>query len=219
MHAEGSPSSPAPVWQRVFTWMGAVPLAGFVLVHVLAQGSALWGPHAYARTVVRAISHSTVLLDVVLIYVPLLLHAVAGVYRAVSAGGLGARPAEVTQRLSAVVLLVFSLLHILQFPARVWLGEISPRDYYPELCASLSSTAWGGVPLVAIGYLVGVAAAAVHGAGGVYRAALSSGLVSAARQQLLLRCCVAVGVAVFVLGALIVIDLATGSVLIHLRGS
>lgn len=219
MHAQGSPSSPAPVWQRVFTWTGAVPLAGFVLVHVLAQGSALWGPHAYARAVVRESSPWSVLLDVVLIYVPLLLHAALGLYRAASAGGFGARPADVAQRISAAVLLVFALLHIWQFPVRVWLGEISPVDYYPELCASLSSTAWGGVPLVAIGYLVGVAAAAVHGAGGVYRAALSSGLVSAARQRLLLRCCGAVGVAVFVLGALIVIDLATGSVLIHLRGS
>jgi len=218
MHAEGSPSSPAPVWQRVFTWTGAVPLAGFVLVHVLTQGSALWGPHAYARTVVRASSHWSALLDVVLIYVPLLLHAALGLLRVVRGGPRPTR-AELVQRISAAVLLVFSLLHVWQFRARVWLGVISPVDYYPELCASLSSTAWGGVPLVAIGHLLGIAAAAVHGAGGVYRAALGSGLVSAARQRLLWRCCAAVAVAVFVLGALIVIDLATGSVLIHLRGS
>lgn len=219
MHDERSPSSPVPVWQRVFTWTGAVPLAGFVLVHVLAQGSALWGPLAYARTVVRAASYWSVLLDVVLIYVPLLLHAVLGLRRVVRDGRLGSGAADIAQRLSAAVLLVFSLLHVWQLPARVWLGELRPVDYYPALCASLSSTAWGGVPLVAIGYLVGVAAAAVHGAGGVYRAALGSGLVSAARQRLLLRCCGAVGLAVFVVGALIVIDLATGSVLIHLRGS
>jgi succinate dehydrogenase / fumarate reductase cytochrome b subunit len=218
MHAQGSPSSPAPVWQRLFTWTGAVPLAGFVLVHVLAQGSALWGPDTYARWVVRATSRWSVPFDVVLIYVPLLLHAALGLRR-VASGGLRAGPAGLVQPLSAAVLLAFSLLHVWQFPARVWLGELTPADYYPELCASLSSTAWGGVPLVAAGYLVGVAAAAVHGAVGVYRAALSSGLVSAARQQLLLRCCGAVGVAVFVLGSLIVIDLATGSVLIHLRGS
>jgi succinate dehydrogenase / fumarate reductase cytochrome b subunit len=218
MHAPGSPSSPAPVWQRVFVWTGAVPLAGFVLVHVLAQGAALWGPNAYARLVARATSPWSLLLDLLLVYVPLLLHAALGLRRAVGAGGSGASAAEIVQRLSAVALLVFLLLHVWQFPARVWRGELDPVDYYPELCASLSSTAWGGVPLVAIGYLVGVAAAALHGAGGVYRAALSSGLVSAARQRLLLRCCSAVGVAVFVLGALIVIDLATGSVLIHLRG-
>lgn len=218
MHAQGSPSSPAPVLQQVLAWTGAVPLAGFVLVHVLAQGSALWGPNAYARLVVRATSPWSLLLDVLLFYVPLLLHAALGVRQALSGVGSSASPADLVQRLSAVVLLVFLLLHVWQFPARVWLGELDPVDYYPALCASLSSTAWGGVPLVAIGYLVGVAAAAVHGAGGVYRAALRSGLVSAARQRLWLRCCGVVGAAVFVLGALIVIDLATGSVLIHLRG-
>jgi succinate dehydrogenase/fumarate reductase cytochrome b subunit len=219
MHATGSPSSPAPVWQRLHTWTGAVPLAGFVLVHLITQLSALWGPQAYASMVARAAAPVSALLDVILIYVPLLLHAALGVRRAIGARGLGSRPTELVQVLSAAVLLIFLVVHVWQFRAQVWLGTLSPADYYPELCASLSSTAWGGVPLVAIGYLIGVAATAVHAAGGVYRAALGSGLVGAARQQLLGRCCAAAGVVLFVLGALIVIDLATGSVLIHLRGS
>ena len=218
----GSSSSPAPVWQRLHTWAGIVPLAGFLIVHLLAQAPALWGARAYARAVGWAPWSASAVFEVVLVYVPLLLHVALGLRRA-RAGSRGpvptptARASALAQWLSAAVLVGFVLLHVWQFRARVWLGVISPADYYPELCASLSSTIWGGVPLVAIGYLFGVAAAAAHAANGLYRAGL--GLVSAARHRRWGRCCAALGALVFVLGALIVIDLATGSVLIHLRGS
>ena len=186
------------------------------------QAEALWGPRAYARAV-GSPSFGSAVLVAVLVYAPLLVHAVLGVLRALRAGGSSRAGSEragaIVQWSSAAVLLIFVASHVWQFSARRWLGVISAADYYSELCASLSSTAWGGVPLVAIGYLLGVAAAAVHGGSGVYRAAIGLGLVGAARQRLLGRCCTALGVAVFVLGALIVIDLATGSVLIHLRGS
>jgi succinate dehydrogenase / fumarate reductase, cytochrome b subunit len=209
-----------PAWQRVHAWTGAVPLAGFLLVHLLAQAPALWGQHAYAGTVGRVPQPWLAVLEVVLVYVPLLLHAGLGVRRALRARGpvAGRPPGELVQWLSAAVLLVFLMLHVWQFRVRTWLGVITAADYYPELCASLSSTAWGGVPLVAMGYLCGVTAAAVHGANGVYRAALGLGLVGAARQRPWGLCCGGLAVALFAVGALIVIDLASGSVLIHLRG-
>ena len=116
-------------------------------------------------------------------------------------------------------MLVFLLSHIWQFRVRVWTSVITPSDYYAELCASLSSTWWGGVPLVAIGYLLGTAAATLHGALGLYRAGLTLRWVGEGRQRLWGRCCAALALSLFGLGALIVIDLATGSVLIHLRGS
>jgi hypothetical protein len=64
---------------------------------------------------------------------------------------------------------------------------------------------------------VGVSAAAIHGAQGLYRVGVSYG-IGPRRRRLLARFCAALGLALFVLGALIVIDLATGSVLIHWPG-
>jgi hypothetical protein len=58
----------------------------------------------------------------------------------------------------------------------------------------------------------------VHGAHGVYRAALGLGLIGGSRERPWRLCCGGFGVALFTVGALIVIDLASGSVLIHLRG-
>jgi hypothetical protein len=117
------------------------------------------------------------------------------------------------------VLLVFLLVHIYEFRFRLWTGVLAPGDYYAELCASLSSTRWGGVPAVAIGYLLGLAAGALHGARGLYRGGLALGLVATGRERRWARCCGALGIGLFGLGALIVIDLATGSVLIPLPAS
>ena len=65
MQASASPLPPlAPRWQRLHAWTGAVPLAGFLVVHLLAQAPVLWGPLAYAGTVGRLPSPWPTLLEV-----------------------------------------------------------------------------------------------------------------------------------------------------------
>jgi succinate dehydrogenase / fumarate reductase cytochrome b subunit len=202
--------------------LGTVPLAGYLLLHLGAQSIALWDRsferwlhgaperHQLART-----------LELGLIYAPLLVHAALGVRRllsqvpAVSARsplGWGSR----AQGLSALVLLAFLAAHVWQMEGRRWTGELDARDLLPELCSSLSSTAFGGVPLVALGYLLGIAAAAFHAAHGLYRAGLGSGLVAPSSGPRLARACVVAGLSAFVLGALMVVQLATGSLRIYL---
>ncbi len=198
-------------------------LAGYLVVHLLAQASALFGAQAHA--LVSGIGRRSAWLipvEIGLVYLPLGIHVLLGAGRVARApaapgeqgwaGPLGRR----VQQLSGAVLLVFSIAHVWQFRVPAWRGELLPGDYYPALCASLSSTAWGGVPIVAMAYLLGVAAAALHGAHGLYHAGLSLGWIRAARRERWGLCCKALGGLVFGLGALIVIDLATGSVLIHI---
>ena len=221
--SRGASNDLEPRWVRWQAWVGVVPLAGYLVVHLLVQASALWGPRTYARFAERAAW--LVPLEIALVYLPLVLHAALGacrVARPASAAGEGGwagplgRPA---QQLSGAVLFVFVIAHAWQFRVPAWRGELAASDYYPALCASLSTTAWGGVPIVAVGYLLGLAAAALHGAQGLYHAALRLGWVGARRQRRWGLCCTAFGLFVFGLGALIVIDLATGSVLIHFSPS
>jgi succinate dehydrogenase/fumarate reductase cytochrome b subunit len=204
--------------------LGAVPLAGYLSLHLLTQLSALRGPNAHARWGALPISPVWIGLEMALIYLPLLLHvglgvrrvlrpSAAPVARAVSPSG------RQLMRASGAVLLVFLAIHIAEWRLPRWTGQLAPSDYYPELCARLSSTRWGGVPLVAFGHLLGVAAAAHHGAQGLYQGLLGLGLIGARRAGAFRRCCIVLGWCWFGLGALIVIDLATGSVLIHLAGS
>ena len=65
------------------------------------------------------------------------------------------------------------------------------------------------------GYLLGVAAGAFHLAQGVYHACLGWEL---APRRVVARCCGALGAGLFLLGALTIIELATGSVLLHFPG-
>jgi succinate dehydrogenase/fumarate reductase cytochrome b subunit len=213
----------SPRWVRLQIALGAVPLAGYLSLHLLSQLSALWGPNAHARWGVLPGGIAWVAVEIALVYVPLLVHVALGVRRVLQpaaapvARGISPLARQVT-RASGAVLLVFLLVHVAQSRLRLWTGQLAPSDLYPELCARLSATRWGGVPLAAFGHLLGVAAAAHHGAQGLYQGLLGLGLIGEARASVARRCCVALGLCWFGLGALIVIDLATGSVLIHLAG-
>lgn len=211
-----------PSWWRWHALLGAVPLAGYVVVHLGAQLLALSaGPEQ--RALEAAWERGPLWDAVVLVFVllPLLAHVALGLRRVAGATSdtdpfwpapLG-RP---LQRASALVLLLFLGVHVWQFQGRRWLGELERVDYLAELCSSLSSTVLGGVPLVAIGYLLGLAAAALHLAQGLYHAAQSSGLVSAERRRKLSNGCWLGGVCVFAAGALVVVRLATGALNIGL---
>lgn len=212
-----------PRWVRLQIVLGAVPLAGYLTLHLLTQLSALSGPNAHERWGALPMGPAWIGLEVALIYVPLVLHVGLGVRRVLrpiaAPVDAGASPlGRQLRRVSGAVLLVFLVFHIAEWRLSLWSGKLAPSDYYPELCARLSSTRWGGVPLVAFGHLLGVAAAAHHGAQGLYQGLLGLGLIGERRAGALRRCCVALGLCWFGLGALIVIDLATGSVLIHLAG-
>jgi succinate dehydrogenase / fumarate reductase, cytochrome b subunit len=212
-----------PRWVRLHAVAGAVPLAGYLVLHLATQASSLAGVQSYER-LTRAIDALPALLalEIVVIYLPLVFHVVASAVRLRERaddgdGGLPRPWGRPLQLASGAVLLVFLVVHFWQFRWRLWAGDLARSDFYPELCASLSSTSFGGVPLVALGYLVGVAAAALHGAQGIHRVAVEWDMLHG-RQRLLARLCGGLGVGLFLLGALIVIDLATGSVLIHFPG-
>ena len=213
---------PAPTWLRWHSLLGVVPLAGYLLLHLGGQSLALWNrsfEHWLHRAPERPLLSGV--LALVLIYVPLLLHITLGVRRAFSqVPALSARASlgagRRVQGWSGLVLLAFLAAHVWQMEGQRWTGELDARDLLPELCSSLSSTAFGGVPLVALGYLLGIAAAAFHAAHGVYRAALGSGLVSSRGEPFLARACVLAGLGAFLLGALRVVQLATGSLRLYL---
>jgi succinate dehydrogenase/fumarate reductase cytochrome b subunit len=209
------------LWVRLHALSGGVALAGYLLLHLLAQAAALGGMQRYERVMSRVDSLPGFALGLVLcVYLPLGVHAALGLRRLLTqqtyfAAGWVGRWGRQLQHASGGLLLCFLLLHVWQFRGRLWSGELGRSDVYPELTGSLSSTALGGLPLVALGYLAGVAVAALHAGQGLYHAARAWGLCTAAAEPRLRRACGAGAALLFALGALIVIDLATGSVVIH----
>ncbi len=233
-----APEQPQQPWQRIHQLTGVVPLAGYLVLHLGSQAFAFGGERSY-RQMLGAVDRVPWLgaVELVFVVLPLLLHALIGLIWLVprgvfapsavpqSAGSALGLPAptwpegRLFQSVTGVLVLAFLLGHLWQFRGQLWLGDIDRRDFFAELSASLSATAFGGFPWVALLYLIGVAAAALHCAHGLYRAGRPWAGSSRGRQRALGQACVLLGVSLFLLGSLLVIELATGSAVIQRPGS
>jgi succinate dehydrogenase / fumarate reductase cytochrome b subunit len=218
------PGAGNPLWVRLHALTGAIPLAGYLALHLGSQAFAFGGGRSYsvAQGWIERLP-GLAYLEVALLYLPLSFHVAAGLWRArlpalPTEQGWARRWGRPLQQLSGGVLLAFLAYHFWQFRWRLWMGELDATDVFPELCASLSSTVWGGVPLLALSYILGLAAAAFHLAQGLHHVWAGWGFGPPGRQRLAAPCCAAAGLSMFILGTLIVIDLATGSVVIHWPG-
>lgn len=203
-------SDPPPDrWRRLHTLSGAM-LGAFLVLHLVTQASALGGAALYGR-VAGAIARSPVawMLDL-FVALPLAFHVVSGLRSLARRSApdaevarYGGRRLWTTQRLSAVIVLVFLLAHV----GALRIGRISfgPGALYTVLVEHLSST-WAGVPWIALFYLLGVGGAALHLANGLPAAARGP---EAARKRVR-QAAYALGVASFAIGVATVIALATG---------
>ena len=203
-----------PGWVRLRSWLGVFPLGVFVVVHFAVQSSAMGGFWSYEATVGWSRSLPGLwLAELLLLYLPLGFHVASGLYlasRRLRRGpGLRVLGPVHLQALTGIILLGFLAVHLWQFRVGWWQGTLDPVDFYDELCAGLSSTVAGGVPLLAVLYLAGVSAAAFHLAQGLY--GLAGRRLAERRRPSLARGCVLLGIVLFCLGSAIVIDLATGS--------
>jgi succinate dehydrogenase / fumarate reductase cytochrome b subunit len=204
------------VLRRLHSLFGVVPLGAFVVLHLLAMARAMWGRGAFAA-VLAHVSPGRLMAEAAILGVPLLVHAGLGVSIAVrSRPNVMRYPSNanwrhVLVRASGIVTLLFLVVHVWQTRIRLALGRTDSASFHTDFAALLSSTGFGGVPWWAIGYLLGVAAAAYHFSNGVAGFASSFGLVrSLASLKRLEIVCALVGLLLFLVGALTVIYFATG---------
>lgn len=163
--------------KKVVMGVTGLIMIGFVILHMAGNLQVFIGAeklNAYGAMLHGPLHEITLLLRVVLL-VSLVLHVVAAVQltlldRAARPVGYArkvaqaATPASMTLRIGGVVLLVFIILHLLHFTT----GQIHPDfiegDVYHNLITGLSN------PLVAILYIVAMAAVGLH----LYHGAWSS---------------------------------------------
>jgi succinate dehydrogenase / fumarate reductase cytochrome b subunit len=220
------PAAAASRLRRLHAFAGAIPLGAFLLLHLVEQSAALRGRDGQSPLEPR--SPLLLALEIALVYVPLCFHAGYGVFasvaqaratRQVAAAPAPGKPTNRTierrtfQLATGAVVGLFLLAHLWQFRVRLWTGELEPADFFDELSAGLSSTAFGGVPLTALGYLIALGAVAFHFSNGLYGACRTWGIPLGERSaRATTGLLVAAGVGLFALGAITVIYLATGSV-------
>jgi succinate dehydrogenase/fumarate reductase cytochrome b subunit len=205
-------------WRRWHRWTGAGFLALFLVGHLVTNASVLAGSVAYDRVVVSLQRSAIFPVLEVLVLVPLALHGGMGLSFLLRRRGTpdavieryGERRLWTLQRVAAVPLFVFLVVHLAELRvARLGFG-LRPEAFSTVLAAHLSST-WAGVPWFALLYLLGIAAAALHLANGLF-SATSAWRASAdpgGRRRVRIVTA-ALGVGLFLLGSATVLGFATG---------
>lgn len=197
--------------RRLHALSGVIPLGVFVVVHLLVNATALVGPSRFDR-VMGGLANSPIEPYVTLLFVgvPLAYHALYGITRVgrapadAEASGYKRPRLDVLMRLSSVVLFVFVIAHTLEMR----LGR-APSNLHTKLTMDLSSTKWG-VPFIAFGYLLGVAAVAFHLAYGCFAVLESRGRAS--RRAAIWS--IAGGAILFSIGAATTIAFSSGGTLL-----
>jgi succinate dehydrogenase/fumarate reductase cytochrome b subunit (b558 family) len=205
--------------RKLHSLTGIVPVGVFLCFHLWTNAKALQGQQAFDEAVAD-ISHLPylVIIEVLGIGVPLLVHALLGlIYIWGSRVNVHRYPTSrnwmyVLQRLTGLLALGFIAYHVYQLRFQLALGTMNKADFFPELCASLSATVGPGIPLMAIIYLLGVAASVLHLANGLYGFCFSWGITVSRRAARLASGLFGLfGLALFALGANTVIYFATGT--------
>jgi succinate dehydrogenase/fumarate reductase cytochrome b subunit len=200
--------------RRLFTLSGVVPLGVFVPLHLLTTATAIQGGARFDRTFAR--SPATTIALVVLVVLPLAFHGGYGAWLAVTRPRAANLPGWLPRLRPAASLLTLAFLvgHMFELPARRWTGALGAGSLFDVLTAHLSST-WHGVPLVALAYLVGVAATIVHFSIALWALVPSYGIVLSERGRAALAWGLGGGaVLLFVLASNTIVYFATGTRLI-----
>lgn len=197
--------------RRLHALTGVIPLGVFVVVHLFVNATALGGALRFDRVMGRlAASPIEPFVTLLFVGLPLAYHALYGIRRVMRApadaeqSGYKRPRLDVLMRLTSVVMFVFVIAHTYEMR----MGR-SPGSLHTKLTMDLSSTKWG-VPLIAFGYLLGVAAVAFHLAYGCFAVLESRGRAS--RRAAILS--VLGGALLFSIGSATVISFSGGGTLI-----
>jgi succinate dehydrogenase / fumarate reductase cytochrome b subunit len=204
--------------RRLHSLSGVVPIGVFLFPHLTTNSSIVWGdylghtPYGPGTGGVYTFQHEVdfihslpalVLIEVGLIWLPLLYHAALGVVFArtgrtnVSHYRYGGNWRYSLQRLTGYIALVFIFFHLSSLRWGWTYGGLFP-GFDPEQAASTTAEHFQqgtmGLAMAAF-YLVGVLAAVYHFANGLWTAAITWGLtVSRQSQERWGKVCAAIGI-------------------------
>lgn len=201
--------------KKLHALSGVLPLGAFVVIHIWVTSAVTSSRDVYDRQIGWLHSGWFLgLLEIVLVVAPLLYHAVYGTWRSLQPRDPDhAYDTDLMvslERASGVVVLVFVAAHFWEFRGQTWNGTLPVSSYSTKLVEDLSSTQ-RGVPWIAAGYFIGIAATCFHLVNGMTSFLTTWGYTrsEAARRRARILVRVA-GVTVFVIASGIVLQLATG---------
>jgi succinate dehydrogenase / fumarate reductase cytochrome b subunit len=163
-----------PRWlARAFSLSGVVPLGAFLVVHLAANARGIAGERALgemARRLERI--PALALVEALLVFAPLALHAGIGLWLVVARRSLGPRTPYpraigIAVRVTGVLALAFLAMHLPELRFRTP-GQRPDGALLSTLLAADLSSMRGGLPLRAVAYLLGTACVCFHFAAGLW---------------------------------------------------
>ncbi|MFS0672984.1 succinate dehydrogenase cytochrome b558 subunit [Ornithinibacillus sp. 179-J 7C1 HS] len=168
-------------YRRLHSLLGVVPIGLFMVQHLVINHFAVYGEESFNKA--ASFMHNlpfVLALEIFIIYLPILFHAILGVYIVFVAKNNVRRYGFVRnwlfylQRISGIITLVFIAWHVFETRVQVALG--APLDY--SLMEGILTN-----PVMFWFYVIGVLSAVFHFSNGLWGFFVSWGIAQSPRSQ------------------------------------
>ncbi|MGJ9457134.1 succinate dehydrogenase cytochrome b558 subunit [Oceanobacillus sp. CF4.6] len=197
-------------YRRLHSFLGVVPIGIFLVQHLVVNHFAVYGEESFNQAAgFMAGLPFVLLLEIFVIYLPILFHAILGVYivftarNNVSRYGFFRNWMFKIQRITGIITLVFLAWHVFETRVQIGLGN-AELDY--SLMEGILTN-----PFMFWFYVIGVLSAVFHFANGLWSFLVTWGITQSPKsQQISTYACIGVFLVVSYLGVRTLIQFAYG---------
>ncbi|ATD30075.1 succinate dehydrogenase cytochrome b558 subunit [Macrococcoides bohemicum] len=167
--------------RRLHSLLGVIPLGVFLIQHLVINHFAVNSPEAFnnASDFMWNLPFKIVL-ETLVIYLPILFHAIYGVYIAFTSKNNVTHYSTfrnwmfLLQRITGIIAFIFIAIHVWQTRVQAALGHHINYDMMADLFNS---------PINVIGYVIGIVSVIFHFSNGLWSFAVSWGITQSDRSQ------------------------------------
>ncbi|MBB5172673.1 succinate dehydrogenase cytochrome b558 subunit [Texcoconibacillus texcoconensis] len=170
-------------YRKLHSLLGVIPIGAFLVVHLLVNYQAVYGVERYNQATQFMTSLPFVyVLEIFLIYLPILFHGIYGLYIAFQARhntttyGTFRNWMFRFQRITGVITIIFIAWHVWDTRVQAMLGAEVNYQMVADIVAN---------PLALILYIIGIVAAVFHFANGLWAFAVTWGITVTPRSQVI----------------------------------
>ncbi len=168
--------------RRLHSLLGVLPIGIFMCVHLGINYTANWGMGAYnfAAVFMSELLPYKEVLEICVIYIPILFHAIYGIYIAIKSGynassySYGANWRFVLQRITGIVAFAFLLWHVYTTRVQVFFGQEADFMFVHYLADE---------PLELAFWIIGLLCCVFHFVNGLWTFLISWGITVSERSQ------------------------------------
>lgn len=168
--------------RRLHSLLGVIPVGLFLIMHLVVNYNAMKGPEAFNKAAGFMENLPFLLfLEFAFIYIPIVFHAIYGVYIAFTAKPNVGRFGKfrnwmfVLQRFTGIFLIIFIAWH-------VWETRLAKAFFGTEVNFDMMANIVDN-PLMLIFYIIGIVSATFHLANGLWSFCVSWGITVSPRSQ------------------------------------